>query len=313
MFSAGCGNATSGTGAGTEKTVKVTAEKATTWKAPAPRRTVAPSRVPRPSGPSAQQLLTAAVGPLVSADNDDAGTAVLDLTSGQWASYDGNQEFITASIAKADILATLLYQAQQDHDGSLSAGEQSLATVMIEDSDNDAATSLWNHVGMAGGVAAANKVFGLRDTTPGPGEKWGITTTTANDQIRLLRQIFTTPSKLSASSQAYIQHLMRHVSPEQAWGVPVAADSGTQPAVKNGWLPAPKLWAVNSIGAVTHKGHHLLMAVLSHYNDSYGGGISVVEGIAAKAADAVTAYRPSQPAAGQPASSPGQSASSSGK
>jgi beta-lactamase class A len=243
-------------------------------------------------------LVSAAVGPLFDADNDDAGMAVLDLTSGQWASYGGNREFITASIAKADILATLLYQAQQDK-SSLSDDEQNLATVMIEHSDNNAATSLWNDAGQAGGVAAANKVFGLRDTTPGPGIKWGLTATTANDQIRLLRLIFTTPSKLSPSSQAYIQRLMRHVSPEQAWGVPVTADSGTQPAVKNGWLPAPKLWAVNSIGSVTHNGHHLLMAVLSHYNYSYGGGISVVEGIAKKAADAVTAYRPSSSAPGQ--------------
>jgi hypothetical protein len=92
---------------------------------------------------------------------------------------------------------------------------------------------------------------------------------------------------------------MSHVSSEQAWGVPVAADDGTTPAVKNGWLPDPKVWVVNSIGSVTHDGHHLLMAVLSHYNYSFGGGISVVEGIAKKAAGAVTAYRPSSSASGQ--------------
>jgi len=293
----------SGAGGGPQNAGKaVVAKKATTWRAPT-RKAAAPapsaSSKPRPaSGPPAQQLVSAAVGPLFSADNDDAGMAVLDLTTGQWASYGGNREFITASIAKADILATLLYQAQEDN-GALSAGEQSLATVMIEDSDNDAATSLYNDAGGAGGVDAANKVFGLRDTTAGYGTLWGLTTTTANDQIRLLRQIFTTPSKLSASSQAYIQGLMRHVSPEQAWGVPVAADSGTRFAVKNGWLPAPKLWAVNSIGSVTHNGHHLLIAVLSHYNYTFGGGISVVEGIAKKAADAVTAYRPSSSTPGQ--------------
>jgi len=74
---------------------------------------------------------------------------------------------------------------------------------------------------------------------------------------------------------------------------PAAADSGTRFAVKNGWLPAPKLWAVNSIGSITHGGHHLLIAVMSHYNYSEGGGISVVEGVAQKAAGAVTAYRAS--------------------
>jgi beta-lactamase class A len=301
MFSTGCGIVSSSASGGPEKAAKV---KATRWTAPAakpaaPTSSASPSRKPATPVPSAQQLVSAAVGPLVSADNDDAGMAVLDLTTGQWASCGGNREFITASIAKADILATLLYQAQQAH-GSLSAAEQDLATVMIEDSDNNAADSLYNDAGGASGVDAANKVFGLRDTTAGYGVKWGLTTTTANDQVRLLRQIFTTPSELSASSQAYIQRLMRHVTPEQAWGVPVVADSGTGFAVKNGWLPAPKLWAVNSVGSVTHNGHHLLIAVLSHYNYSYGGGISVVEGIAKKAANAVTAYK-------QTSATPGQS------
>jgi hypothetical protein len=294
MFSSGCGVVSSGADGGPESAAKVVAKKAIAWKAPTP----SPKPKPKPrAGPTAQQLVTAAVGPLFDADNDDAGLAVLDLTTSQWVSYNGNQEFITASIAKADILATLLYQAQQDK-GSLSAHEQSLATLMIEDSDNDAATALWDDAGEASGVAAANEVFGLKDTTPGPGIKWGITTTTANDQIRLLRQIFATPSKLSASSQAYIRHLMYHVSSEQAWGVPVTADSGTDFAVKNGWLPAPKLWAINSIGSVTHSGDHLLVAVLSHYNYSMGGGIAVVQGIATKAADAVTHYRPSSSTTG---------------
>jgi beta-lactamase class A len=230
------------------------------------------------------------VGPLVKADNDNAGVAVGDLTTGQWGSYDGNQEFITASIVKADILATLLYQAQRAH-GSLSPEQQSLAKVMIEDSDNNAATSLWNDAGGEAGVDAANKDFGLEDTTAGYGVKWGITTTSPDDQLRLLRLIFTTPSKLSDASQGYIQTLMRHVASEQSWGVPATADDGTTSAVKNGWLPAPKLWAVNSIGCVTHNGHHLLIAVMSHYNYSYGGGISVVEGIARKAANAITSWR----------------------
>jgi len=248
MFSSGCGNVSSGASAGAEKA-------SATWRAATARASAAvatPSVRRPPPGPSAQQLVSSAVRPLASADNDDVGVAVNDLTTGQWASFGGNHEFITASIAKADILATLLYQAQQSH-GWISAGEQALATTMIEDSDNNAATALFADAGGPGGVDTANKAFGLRDTTAGPSPKWGITTTTPNDQIRLLRQIFTTPSVLSAASQAYIQRLMRHVEPAQAWGVPAAADSGTRFAVKNGWLPAPKLWAVNSIGSITQR------------------------------------------------------------
>src|SRR5438876_10042261 len=118
MFSSGCGIVSSGAGGGPDSAANVVAKKAIAWKAPTPTPTPTPKPKPKP-GPTAQQLVAAAVGPVVDADNDDAGLAVLDLTSGQWVSYNGNQEFITASIAKADILATLLYQAQQAH-GALS-------------------------------------------------------------------------------------------------------------------------------------------------------------------------------------------------
>src|SRR4051794_36383951 len=102
MFSSGCGVVSSGAGGGPESAAKVVAKKAIAWKAPTP--SPKPKPKPRP-GPTAQQLVTAAVGPLFDADNDDAGLAVLDLPPSQWVSYNGNQEFITASIAKADILA----------------------------------------------------------------------------------------------------------------------------------------------------------------------------------------------------------------
>jgi hypothetical protein len=38
---------------------------------------------------------------------------------------------------------------------------------------------------------------------------------------------------------------------DQQWGVPAAADGGTQFMVKNGWLPSGStgVWEINSIGA----------------------------------------------------------------
>jgi hypothetical protein len=229
------------------------------------------------------------VGSLVADDNDHVAVAVDDLSDGQTASYGGSEEFVTASIVKADILSTRLYQLQQEG-SQLSSGEEALATSMIEDSDNDAATALYNDDGGDSGVDAANRAFGLTETTAGDETYWGVTSTTVDDQIRLLRVIFTTPSPLSSASQDYIRGLMGQVEPDQAWGVTAAADSGTSYEVKNGWLPRPEwndLWEVNSIGSVTHNGHHLLIAVMSSYDASMASGISLVEEIAQKAADAV--------------------------
>jgi hypothetical protein len=262
-----------------------------TWKKPVPK--VAPHPKPKPTatttpGETAQQLLSTAVAPLVTADNDHVAVAVYDESTGQFASYGGTREFITASIVKADILSTRLYQ-QQQQGSDLSHGEQQLAVKMIENSDNNAATALYNDDGQASGIDAANQVFGLTETTIGTDEYWGLTTTTVDDQIRLLKQIFTTSSALSTASRAYIQDLMGEVETDQQWGVPAAADSGTWFAVKNGWLPDPStgLWEVNSIGDITHDGQHMLIAVLSTDNASYSSGISEVEDVVEKAADAV--------------------------
>ena len=68
---------------------------------------------------------------------------------------------------------------------------------MIEDSDNDAATSLWDEAGGAAGIGAYNARAGLTSTTPSacvacagfPWPGWGLTTTTPADQIALLRRL----------------------------------------------------------------------------------------------------------------------------
>jgi beta-lactamase class A len=261
-----------------------------TWKKPAPKVTPHPKPKPTVStkpGETAQQLLSTAVAPLVTADNDHVAVAVYDESTGQFASYGGTEEFITASIVKADILSTRLYQLQQQGE-HLSGGEKALAMKMIEKSDNNAATALYNDDGGASGVDAANRVFGLTETTAGYSDYWGLTSTTVDDQIRLLKQIFTTSSVLTTASRAYVQDLMGEVEIGQNWGVPAAADSGTWFGVKNGWLPDPTthLWEVNSIGDITHDGQHMLIAVLSTDNASYSSGISEVESVVEKAADA---------------------------
>jgi beta-lactamase class A len=253
------------------------------------KETVARVLKPAPAK-SAQQLLAAAVAPIVAADDGQASVAVDDLSTGQIASYGGTEEYDTASIVKVDILSTLLYQAQRQG-RQLSATEQALATAMIENSDNGAASDLYDDVGASGGVDAANHAFGLTETTAGIHGHWGLTTTTADDQARLLRLVFATPSRLSPQSQAYIQGLMGNVEPDQQWGVPAAADDGTAFEVKDGWLPNPFLWEINSIGRITHDGQRMLIAVLSSDNATEDDGISLVQDVAVKAADALARAR----------------------
>jgi hypothetical protein len=240
----------------------------------------------RPSPASAQQDLAAALAPLLRQDGGHFAVAVDDLSTGGEAAYAGAQEFVTASIVKVDILVTLLYQAQEAGQ-ALSASEQGLAASMIEDSDNDSASDLYYDIGGAAAIDDANRVCGLTETTAGTEGYWGLTTTTVDDQIRLLRVVFTRPSPLSPASQDYIQALMSQVETEQQWGIPAAADPGTRFMVKDGWLPNPILWEINSIGEITHDGQRMLTAVLSDDNASEDSGISLVEAVAVKAASAM--------------------------
>ena len=93
-----------------------------------------------------------------------------------------------ASIAKVDILATALQQAQADGT-TLSAGEQELATAAIEESDNDAAQDLWDDVGGNPAIGAFNARIGMTQTILDPQGEWGYYESTALDQIRLLEHL----------------------------------------------------------------------------------------------------------------------------
>jgi hypothetical protein len=240
--------------------------------------------VTTPGTPDAEQRLSAAVAPVMKSDDGHAAVAVDDLTTGQAASYNGGAAFVTASIVKVDILSALLYESQQSGE-SLSEEQQELATTMIENSNNDAASDLYEDDGAAPGIDAANKAFGLTDTAVGTDGYWGLTTTTVTDQIKVLRQVFTSDSLLTSSSRGYIQNLMSQVEADQRWGVSAAASHGSY-LVKNGWLPNPDLWEINSIGEVTHDGQKLLLVVLSEDNETEDGGIALVQQIAQAAASA---------------------------
>jgi hypothetical protein len=256
-------------------------------KPKASRRGLAAPRAPEPVAvASADQALSAAVAEPVRADREDVAVAVDDLTTGASAAFNGSKEFDTASIVKVDILATLLYQLQETGQ-AMSSVERQQATTMIENSDDDAASDLYYDVSGSAGIDAANRVFGLRQTTAGTDGYWGLTTTTVDDQIRLLQQVFTRNSALTIASRSLIKDLMSDVEADQRWGVSAAADAGTGYMVKNGWLPNPELWEINSIGEVIHDQQRMLIAVLSSGNVSEEAGISLVASIAGKAAAAI--------------------------
>lgn len=253
-----------------------------------------------------EALLASALKSVTVPGDASVSAAVLDLDSGEGAAY-GADTFDTASIVKVDVLATLLLQAQ-DADRHLTSAEKAYATAMIENNDNDSASALWRIIGKAEGLDAANERFGLTDTAGGDDMLWGLTQTTAADQLTLLQQVFGDDSRLSEASRTYVRRLMGQIAAGQRWGVSAAAD-GSAWALKNGWLARSTtgLWDVNSIGRVTVGGHDCLVAVLSNGNATQASGIALVEQVARAA---VSVFR-SDGVSASPSASPSASRSAS--
>lgn len=221
--------------------------------------------------------------------SDRSGTvtaAVYDVTTGQTWTFGSAKPQAEASIVKLNILETL-YAQHRTGSGELSASDTSLAENMMEDSDNDSATSLWDTVGGSSQIASFNTSAGLTHTEPStcvqcpdfPWPGWGLSTTTPTDQLALLRELIKPSSLLTDAQRDSALKLMENVAPSQRWGVSGGVPSEAKVALKDGWLPLNEdntNWQINSIGWVSGSGRDYLMAVLTTGNPSEQYGIDTI-------------------------------------
>ncbi len=243
-----------------------------------------PSSAPRqnPLGTTAASYVASRSGTVVA--------AVYDVAAGQTWTLGPQHPQAEASIVKLDILETLY--AQQGTGPALAGTDQSLAQQMMEDSDNAAATSLWNAVGGPGRIQSFNTAAGLTHTLPSscvtcPGfawPGWGLTTTTPADQIALLRELIEPSTLLTDAQRQNALELMENVTPGQRWGVTGGVPPQATVALKNGWLPlnsARTDWQINSIGWVKGSGRDYLVAVLTTGNPTEQYGIDTINRLSA--------------------------------
>jgi hypothetical protein len=232
-----------------------------------------------PLGPSAQTYADSRQGTITA--------AALDLNTGQTWTLGGDTPQDEASIVKVNILETLL----GDSGGQgLPTSEQSLAQTMIEESDNDSATDLWDDANGTSGLSSFDANAGLQSTTPSscvecagfPWPGWGLTTTTPQDQITLLRLLAQPNKILTTSEQQYMLNLMENVTSSEQWGVDGGVPSGVTVALKNGWLPLDSSdtdWQINSIGWINGDGRNYLLAVMTTGDPSEQYGIDTIDNL----------------------------------
>lgn len=189
------------------------------------------------------------------------------------------KHFYSASTVKATILAALLRKAHEQG-RSLTSKERTEAWYMITQSDNNAATYLWNDVGMSWLQHFLN-LAKMTHTILGRSGYWGLTEETAYDESLLLHLLVTKNSVLTGTERSYELYLMAHVVSYQRWGTPAGVPTSYTVHVKDGWLPVSGYgWFINSLGAFTKTGHTYTMDVLTDHNGTMAYGVKTVEDIA---------------------------------
>jgi beta-lactamase class A len=243
--------------------------------------------------------------------------ALFDKTTGWLYSLsNGSDKQYTASIVKVDILARWLNRYQKQRAAipdDIPYSNKYLMENMIEHSDNSAATALFSFGGGCEALTRLNELIPLDETKVACESPtyygWGNTTTTATDQVKLMR-LYAYGEKsnvLGRDATSYGLRLMQSVEPGQRFGISCGPwgtkcdppnyappDPKVTVALKNGWKtlptctqPIPRCpWQVNSTGWVKGAGRNYVLAVLttrdpvgSGGNDGFNYGIETIQGV----------------------------------
>jgi beta-lactamase class A len=185
----------------------------------------------------------------------------------------------TASVFKVMVMAGTLLEAQLAG-RAVTGQELAWLQPMISVSANEPVRSLWSHFGGAPWFNDQADTFGLDETTiVGDYETvWGRTSTSAGDQVDLLRQIlFREFGSFDQNGQDLAWELMTDIDPAQRWGVGTYAPTGSIVAQKNGFAGV----TANSVGAVVlPSGRGYALAVLSTGWGNWPAGVPAVDTIA---------------------------------
>jgi Beta-lactamase enzyme family len=207
------------------------------------------------------------------------GLRVVDRRTGVTCSLHPHWHFASASVVKVTILAALLRKLQQEHK-ALTSQQRALATEMITESDNQAASLLWTQTGRPS-LQHFLDLAQMGQTELGPGGYWGLTEITAHDEMFLLKLLTARNSVLSSKSRGYVQSLMAHVVSSERWGVTAGAPADVTGHVKNGWLPLETHgWRINSIGSFSGRGQDYMIVMLTMDNPTMAYGIDTIQGAA---------------------------------
>jgi Beta-lactamase enzyme family len=225
--------------------------------------------------------------------------AVEDISSGCRFGFGSHDYFPTASTVKAEIMGAVFLHLQDLGETVMPRSIESAVYVMIHDSDNDAASQLYNWLGGSWALQSYGERLGLSNTQNG-GRGWGVDATTPEDQLSLLRTLLDGGGALNDDWVAEARRFMGDIAADQAWGVSAGIPAGSKAYLKNGWLVAEPgttfgpsgYLRENSMGLVQlPNGRRYTIAVFGNEWVSERFAISVIENISSRVASTLAAPR----------------------
>jgi beta-lactamase class A len=218
---------------------------------------------------------------------NDAGVVVYDMSRQRYYTYNGGAQFIMASSMKVAIMLTffdsLEHQGREPNDE-----EMHLLTTMIENSDNDSASTLYfEEIGGAAGITKYMQKIGVSGLNPSD-NTWGYSTITPQTMVNLLT-LLQEGKILTAHDRDIVLNLMEHIESDQRFGVGDSASNGAIVAMKNGWVPGPDdQWATNSSGIVTLDQETYIISIYTVEIDSFEDGQAILQHVCGTIAPLLT-------------------------
>ncbi len=185
-----------------------------------------------------------------------------------------HRTFDSASVIKAMLLVAYLRKLAAAHD-ALDATSRTLLEPMIQLSDNDAATAIWERDG-DWRLRALARAAGMTDfSIEGV---WGNAQISAADQARFF---FAMEDLIPSRFRHFANHLLSHIVGYESWGIPaVARPRGWTVYFKGGWRGTERGQLVHQIARLRRPRERLAIAVMTDGDPSMSYGIETIEGVA---------------------------------
>ena len=189
--------------------------------------------------------------------------------------YRRGVRYSSASLVKAMLLVAYLERGDVRH-RRLRGGERHLLGPMIRVSDNDAASAVYERVGMRGLTRLAHRA-GMRRFVAYP--VWGGCQVTARDQARFFSRI---RSLLPRRHRAYGLGLLHRIVSYERWGIPRGAPPGWRLFFKGGWFPDDDGWRVHQAALLRQGKRRISIAVLTSGSPDLAYGAATIRGVTSR-------------------------------